>query len=319
MKLSRNTIFLLIFLILGAIAFLSLRNGNKSSFNDANFSLTDTAIITKIVMTPVEKGKATKPLKIEKGVNGKWVVNESAPVLEPQLHYFFKTLSLLKVKEKFKEKGNESAIKSLNDFHLKVEIYDKNSLLKSYHLGHEFKSHDGSIMRMQNSGSAYVVSIPGYKGYLNARFPIEPETWVENLIFEAKQEELTGVSVTHYAKPELSFTYTRENINSPWLLNGKPAASQTATNYFQSFKGKVYAESFADKKFPGKKEELLALGNAGIVFKLQYSDSKTRTLRLFEREDNKNNYFGWVEGEGNLLTIQHFVINRFLNPEGKPI
>ncbi|MBX7242010.1 MAG: hypothetical protein K1X92_09700 [Bacteroidia bacterium] len=320
MKSSRNNLFLFLFLVLlGLSAWYLLRNRGNSSFKEGEFAVTDTTAITRIMMTPVEKGQNKPPLTLEKNKEGKWILNGKYPVLEPQLHYFFKTLSQLKVKEKFKDKGNESAIKALNDFHLNVEIFAGASRMKAYQLGHEFKTHEGSIMRLQHSDVAYVVSVPGYKGYLNARFPLEPDAWRENVLFEAKPENLLSVTVTHHWKPEISFSFTRENINSLWMLNQKPAPAEVVNGYFSAYKGKVYAESFADAKFPGKKAELEALPHPDIDLTLKDSDGKIRTIHLFLRQENKNNYFGWVEGENQLLTIQHFVIDRYLTPSASPL
>ncbi len=320
MKSSRNNLFLfLLLIILGLTAWYLLRNGAKSSFKDGEFAVSDTASITRIMMTPMQKGKSNSPLILEKNTEGKWILNGQYPVLEPQLHYFFKTLAQLKVKEKFKDKGNESAIKALNDFHLNVEIFAGSSRIKAYQLGHEFKTHDGSIMRLQNADAAYVVSVPGYKGYLNARFPLELDAWRENVLFEAKPEKLVSVTVTHHWKPELSFSFKRDNINSSWTLNQNPAPSELVNQYFSAFRGKVYAESFAEAKFPGKKAELEALPHPDIELTLNDSDGKIRTIHLFLRQDNKNNYFGWIEGNNQLLTIQHFVIDRFLTPAAIPL
>ena len=318
MKSAKSNLFLLVFiLILGLAAFVLLKNGQKSSFKEGDFAVTDTASITKIVMTPVENNKGGVPLTLEKETEGKWMLNQKFPVLEPQLHYFFRTLAQLKVKEKFQEKGNESATKALDKFHVNVEVFDGTSRIKSYELGHEFKTHEGSIMRMQNSNTAFVVSIPGYKGYLNARFPMLLDDWKENLVFQAKSEQLVGVSVTHHWKSALSFSFTRENINSEWHLNDKPVEAKISDGYFRNFIGKVYAESLAEAKFPGKKEELAKRPNADIDYTLRYADGTAKTVKLFLREDNKNSFFAWVEGENQLFTVQHFVMDRFLNPGGK--
>ena len=47
-------------------------------------------------------------------------------------------------------------------------------------------------------------------------------------------------------------------------------------------------------------------------FELTFNEGQKRELLLYVRPDNANNYFGWIEGEDELITVQQFVFGPFL-------
>ncbi|MEO1588697.1 MAG: hypothetical protein AAFS00_15515, partial [Bacteroidota bacterium] len=45
---------------------------------------------------------------------------------------------------------------------------------------------------------------------------------------------------------------------------------------------------------------------------VRYKDGTSRDIYMYVREENPNNFFAWIEGEPELITVQHFVIDKFL-------
>ncbi|MCB0852270.1 MAG: hypothetical protein KDD63_08620, partial [Bacteroidetes bacterium] len=151
---------------------------------------------------------------------------------------------------------------------------------------------------------------------VNSRFAIDPKVWRENLLFVANPDKIKSVSIT-YPDPDRSFQLIRESAEDNWrLFASESKLDEGQLNaYLENFKGQINAESFATNDFPGKLEELK--GQApDVIFSVSYFDMEPRTIYLFEREDNRNNFFGWVEGDEELLTIQHFVFDKFLVDRG---
>ena len=224
---------------------------------------------------------------------------------------FFKTISQLKVREVLTDKGNATADAILKGYRVRVELYNKEGIMKAYDLGQEGKDHIGSLMRMADAKRAYIVEIPGFQGYLNGRFPLLLQAWEENLLFEWDYNKIVSVETKFQNKSKTSFLLKKE-ANNTFSLNGKVADSTKLNRYLRQYKGKIYAETFANAEFPGKKDEL-KVQTPDVTFKVQYQDGSQKSVVLFLRPDNNNSYFGWVEGENELLTVQHFVINRFLS------
>jgi hypothetical protein len=312
-KINPTWILLLLLLVVVSGYFMFVHNKGKTSFSEGDFAITDTTNVTKFVFSHVGKDKKQTAIIVEKTSDGTWRVNEKYPVLMPQLYHFFQTISQLKVRDKLTEAGNVNALKMIGNYHTLVEIYGKKGLLQSYQLGPESKDHKGTIMKKSSSDHAFIVSIPGTQGALNPRYPMDLVFWRENLLFISALKNVQAVEVKHTTRPEMSFRYERDNLNSSWTLNGKPAQAE---NYFRSFRGRVYAESFAAATYPGLLPKLQQQ-TPTIEYTVHYFEGAPRTIFLFDLPENKNSFLGWVKGENELLTIQHFVMDRFLNPEGR--
>lgn len=313
---NKTTLILLMVLIIGIIAYFCLtpKNVNTSLGNSSEFAMKDTAAITKIVISELVKDKTTKQVRVEKGEEGNWKLNNKYPVLEPQLHYFFKTLAQVKVKQKLTPQGNETAMTAINNSHTVVEIWIGKDVVKAYEIGPEAKDHDGSLARLKGEKEAFIVSIPGALGVLTNRFPIEEQIWRENLLFDARLEKIKEISVA-CKDASRSFSFTRGDSPRSWKKDGTTVDSLVWKPYLRHFTGKVYAESYATQQFPNKYMELKATP-PDFMLKITYLDGKMVKIPLYIRTDSNNSFFAWIEGDEQLLTVQHFVMDMFINPQG---
>lgn len=313
---NKTTLILAALFAIGLMAYfwLSPKNLNTSLGNTAEFSIQDTNVITRIVISEVEKNMPIKRLKMQKSATGEWKLNDKYRVLEPQLHYFFKTLSQVKVKQKLNIQGNVNAMKAINNGNITVELWAGEDKVKMYEIGPEAKDHDGSLARIKGAEEAFIVSIPGAVGVLTNRFPVEEAVWRENLLFDAHLEKIQEISLTCKDAAK-SFSFVRGNVANSWKKDGITVDSTVYKPYLRHFSRKIYAESYATQNFPTKYIELKAIP-ADFVLKITYLDGKTVKIPLYIRTDSNNSFFAWIEGDEQLLTVQHFVMDRFINPQG---
>ncbi len=316
LKNKNTTLILASILIVGVLAYyfwLMPKNVNTSLGDSAEFAIKDSTTITKISLATFEKDKQIKQVLLEKRANG-WQLNGKYAVLAPQLHYFLKTLSQVKVKQKLTEKGNENAMKAISNGNTTITIWAGEDLLKAYEIGPEAKDHDGSLARIKGHSEAFIVSIPGAVGVLTNRFPMEEQVWRENLLFDGQLEKIKEISLS-CKDASKSFSFTRGEAPNSWKKDGITVDSTVFKPYLRHFKRKVYAESFATEKFPTKYLELKPTP-PDFIFKITYLDGKIVKIPLYIRVDASNNFFAWIEGDEQLITVQHFVMDRFINPQG---
>lgn len=305
------TLILALVLILGIVAYIFfVPKSPKSSLKDSDFAILDTTLVAKIEMKEYQKDKVKRTFLLQKTNNG-WRVNDKYPALEPQVHLLLKTLTQVRVKEPLTPAANETALTWLANKHQQIEVLDKDgNVLKSYEIGPEAKDHMGSIMKLSGTDKAYVVSIPGVDGYLNGRYAMDEGLWRENLLFDGTEAKIKQI-IIEAKENAFSFSLQRTNAQSPWTVSGQKADSARIRRYLSAYTGKVYAETFAAPMYPTVYDELKNQ-TPDVRMQIVYWEGNPRIIRLYGRPDNKNSLFGWVEGENQLLTIQHFVIDKFL-------
>lgn len=302
--------------VLAALAVLAFFTVGKrdtlrtTSAEETNFALTDTASVSKITLTKMQQGKKVSEVVMTKeGKN--WRLNGEANVSEPQLKLFFKTISAIRVREKVNEKGQTTIQECMKENHVLVAFFKGNEKLKAYQVGMEGLNHVGSYLRMEGADNGYLVELPGLQGNLNGFFPTETTIWRENLLFDANLGNIQQVEAKFTRKTQLSLLLSREKSTSPWLVNGKPADSTKLKPFLAHFKGKIYFETIAHAKYPGKLQQLQTQ-LPDIIYTVTYFDGKKRVINLYLREETQENFFAFIEGENLLLTVQHFVMDKFL-------
>ncbi|MEZ4777293.1 MAG: hypothetical protein R3D00_29220 [Bacteroidia bacterium] len=307
------------YILIGVLAvamvcyYLFVFDRNESSLNpkDIAFAIDDTSAVKTIAMTKVINGEDIERIILDRLPNGTWQLDKKYPVFQPRINYLLKTMHLIHVKEKLIDEGINTAEHILELTHTRVEIYDQDGLIKSYLLGTEAKGSRGTLMKLKNARYPYIVEMPGLQGFINTHFTLDRTIWRENLLFDGHIDKIQRISLT-YPDPSKTVQLSREAIGSEWRLlgNESPLNPDNLEKYLSNFTRKVYAESFAGDTYPGKFEDLQGK-TPSVTFSLQYFSGENRTVYLFEREENPNNYFGWVEGNDELLTVQHFVFDKF--------
>ena len=167
-------------------------------------------------------------------------------------------------------------------------------------------------MKLEKATDAYVVELPGLQGYLNVYYSLDAGYWRENLLFHGALPYIRSISVS-YPKKAGTFELFREEEQGNWYLQGVEQGinKEALAAYLTHFTGKVYGETFVGEKYPGKLQSLRA-ETPDAILSIGLFSGETEKIFLFERQENPNNYFGWVDGQEELITVQHFVIDKFL-------
>ncbi len=288
---------------------------NSLDPRDIAFALPDTAAITRIVMDDQMNGKSLRRVELTKTATGNWVLNGQYPAFEPGIHRLMVTIAAIQVKEPLAEKGEKAGLQIIKLRRTLVELYGGKKLLKTYYLSTEAKDGRGSLMMMLKARHPYIVALPGHQGFINGFYSTDTTFWRENLLFSLNLDNLQSIQVQFPANAAASFELTRTDTLAPWKL--QPGDNlpdmQTLASYLSLFKGKMYAEAFVNQRFPGVKDSLEQQVTPTVNFSLKPFNGKARTLVLYSRgTDDPNNYFGWIKGEEELVTVQRYVIDKFL-------
>jgi hypothetical protein len=214
---KKNKIILVILLIL-VIAAAALVLTNKTSTlrtSESAFAIKDTASVTKIFIAD----KNNNEILLVKDTSGSWLVNGSK-AMPAKVTSFLKTLMDLEVRNPVPLIARNNVITRMAAIAKKVEIcqvqpminlfnviklFPREKLVKTYYVGDVTQDNQGTFMLMEGAEEPYVVHIPGFRGFIAARYSALEYEWRDYTVFHAGIGEIRSVKVEFPAEPQQSY------------------------------------------------------------------------------------------------------------------
>lgn len=308
---KKTTVILLVVLaaLIGAyFAFVHKWHGP-----DNEFHVTDSNTIGKVQISKVHEGADVERVILTRQGDDSWTVNDSFPASQAQVGDFLQILAQIRVKEPISDKAQATSLSLLKQNHTRVVISDRDGgTLRDYLIGPTNNPQSANIYKMAWSDHCYMVSKPGMDGYVSIYYSTRELDWRDKAIWNLKGSELTMVSAI-YSRDTLGQSFVLSQRDGKWQLLSpdSPADPGRVSTYMSLFNGKVNAESYAALQYPEMMDSLKRrLPDARLT--LQDVKGKRTDLLLFARPDVTANFFAYIEGKNELLTVQHFVIDPFL-------
>jgi hypothetical protein len=288
---KKNGIILVITLVLALAAlalYLTNRRGTiKKELKD--FAVKDTGSVDRIFLAD----RRGRKILLERNPDNTWTLNKKYKARPDGVKTLLYTMYNLDVKSPVAKAAHNTIIKQLAASGVKVEIYLKGKLEKTYYVGGTTQDQLGTFMLLEDSSTPFVMHIPGFNGFLNTRYQTDELGWRDKSIFRYGQEDITGITVINHGKPASSFRIEKENNEyvlrdtAGRALGGDPLKVKS---YVASYKN-VHAEDIiADSP-----DSVLRTKPA---FTLEVTDrnKKVKTLRLY----HKPNHAGHIDEKGRL-------------------
>lgn len=333
---KKNLILLIILAVLGGVAWYAWKSDAPGTLSDeplADFTIEDTASITKIFITDVQQNSVT----LER-VPGQrlWKLNSKYFAKQSSTDLLLKTFKRMKVRSSVPYKAKENVLRIMAASGRKVEVYaGGDEPVKIYYVGTSTQDHNGTHMVLEVPGigrspEPYIVYMEGFTGYLTTRFHANEEEWRYTGIFEFPELNISDVQVKFNEAPSYSFhiTYGGGNNLALYDLGGNriPAFDTSALkNYFLLYK-KVHFESFNSFLSPMQED---SLKRTTPSFSLEVTDNSNNRKRvdLFWKKASKEvldengkpfpmdlEYMYGVTDDGDVVLCQHFVFDPLLQP-----
>lgn len=226
---NKKTIVLLASLLLVVVIYFVLRRntGNTLTGSDRNFEFASTDQIDKVFIV----NKQTRDyVLLKKTGRNEWSVNDSFKANVYQLDILFETFRKIRVKRPASKHEINHIKKTIALSGTKVEIYEKGSLSKVFYVGGNTSDEMGTFFLMENAKEPYVCHIPGFNGYLNARFYTKTEAWRSKSIFKLKDNEIKTVDLKWAEMPAESFSINNEGKEPELQIGGQSQANNTGIN-----------------------------------------------------------------------------------------
>ncbi len=332
-------------IILAAAAVVLIMQNRAGTLRSevANFVIDDTASVTKIFMADMRGNEVL--LKEEKP--GFWTLNDSLKARKEGVELLLNTMQRLAVKAPVSKSSYNTIIKRLAAASTKVEIYqivprinisniielfphEKKTMV--YYVGPATPDNMGTFMLKEGSDTPFVVYIPGFKGYVSARYTAYVSDWRDHTIFARKPDQISAIQVEFPQQPDESFRidkYSDQDVKLSQLATGKEFEGFDTTRVID------FINAYRNIRFEVSYEDITSEFQDSITSQppvniIQLTDTNGNTTKvttyrranIAQQEDLEGNLFphdvnrlyAWLEKEKELVIIQYFVFDPITRP-----
>ncbi len=339
-QMNKNKIVLVIMVVLITIALsFVLTEKNSTLFgSNSNFAVRDTANIVKIYMAD----KNNQSVLFERGEKG-WILNGTGVAHKKNVEMLLNTLKSLDVKYPVPEKAHDNVIKVMAGNSIKVEVYKNDYRIhlgqlklfpyvnkaRTYFVGGATQDNQGTYMLMEGAERAFVVTMPGFRGFVAARFTTNPKDWLSHEIFRIPYNRIAEVKIEspvqtnkNYQIRKLEEGYEIMSLDNRQILGSYDTVA--LYTFLDAFKNINY-ESLLDD-MPEKKVDSILNSEPVYVISVKETNGEehqVKTYRMYSRYDQEEIYgfkpeydldrmYAWDNHQ--MMMIQYFVFDKITRP-----
>lgn len=304
---------LIVLLIILTLVLILLRTRSPFGRNNTSFATESEKEITKIDLST---GKQRIVLE-KKGEN--WVINGNYETRKSGVLFIIRILKEMKIKSPVSSELFKTEISDKGIEPVKVKVYEKRRLIKSFLVYKTSSNSFGNIMKMREGSKPFIVYVPGNEGDIGSAFTLNELFWKPYTVFNFLPSEITSVSFENFADTASSFTLLTKNHK--YILKGgnkNLAGWDTAlvARYLTYFV-RVPFESWA---LDMSKEEQRAVEAGRSLYKITVNtqEGKKIALTLWERmsENSKtpdsDRLLGKTEERDELFIMRYFDVDPIL-------
>jgi len=175
---------------------------NRSPFGKGNssFSTEPEKEITK-----VELSDSRQKLIIEK-TGGNWLLNGKTETRKSGVLFITRILKEIKIKSPVSQELFDTEITAKGIKPVKVKVYEKRKLIKSFLVYKTRSNIYGNIMKIREGTKPFIVYVPGYDGDIGSAFTLNELFWQPYSVFNLLPSEIESVDLENLSDTANSFS-----------------------------------------------------------------------------------------------------------------
>jgi len=327
----KNLLYLFLLITLCSMSYFFVYKKPTTTFDKQKtaFAITNPEVLEKVVITDFDGRIA----KLERQNKEDWSINNRYITRPDAMSMLFKTLEKVRTNYPVPKSAEENVMKMLKERPTKVELYDKNGLVKTIIMSGYTNDQKGTYMMLEGSDQAYVTHIPGFDGYLSRRFFTNIEEWRSREVFDYKPFDVRKIRMEYPNKPEMSFelTFTPSDkfevtsLKTPPLQTDNPLHRIFATEFLNSFNN-IHVEAFNNdfslkdsilRETPICKINITDLDNKTKEMTIYPMFLTERSKKMFDNQGNpmkydSDRYYAVLNEERDFAVIQNHVFGKLL-------
>lgn len=323
-----------IIIVVGLLGFFAYKLATKQSGSQlasealSDFEVKDTASINKLVITDTEGSDGSTLIR---GAEG-WTLESGACVQQHLVHTMLETIKYIKVKSPVPEGSIANVNKSLATHHVKMEIYVKDKLAKTWFIGDPTQDQYGTYMLLKDpekgkSPEPFIMHLPNMYGNLSTRFIADPKLLGCTEVFSYDPIEIQSVEVTIPDSSHLNFKVVALDDNLFSVMNNQTKLEKFDTTLVRSYLLDYRKIHFENHNYNLSEANLDSLKKSTPFYKIKVTDKKGKTnqVKIYRRKynyeklglDGKPMEFDqdriWLElNDGTIVVAQYYVFGKLM-------
>lgn len=274
----------------------------------------------KTEVTRIEFGDGKNTLTLEKNGDA-WFINKNLETRKTSILFILKILTEMKIKspvtpELFNKEIIETGIEPL-----KVRVFEKGKLIKSFLVYKTGSNKFGNIMKLRENSKPFIVFIPGNEVEIGSAFTMNELFWQPYTVFSNLPSDIYSVAVENMADTISSFMIKNENSRLRLFNNGGELTGWDSSRIIRylSYFAHVPFESWA---LSLSAEEKRSIEKEDPLYKIIVVTTQgvRKVVRLWKRSVDENNVtkpdtdrlWAKTEGSAEIFVIRYIDIDPLL-------
>lgn len=331
-------------IVLAIVALLVVNQNRKSTLRDdvSAFAIDDTASVTKIFMADMRGNEVL----LEKVRPGKWTLNDTLGARIEGVELLLNTMQRLAIQSPVSKSSYNSVVTRLATNATKVEIYQmvpridifgiglftREKLTKTYYVGHSTPDNLGTFMLMEGAEVPFVVDLPGFRGFVAARYSPRYSDWRDHTVFRTPPVRLQSITMEFPGQPGESYRIEKTGPNKVQLIGlktGKPIEGYDpgrVVDLVNTFKDLRFEsvlekpdEAFRDSIVASQPLHIITVTDTTGVSKTVKTFRRPNVAGQFDLEGNplpwdSNRFYALLPENEELVMVQYFVFDPATRP-----
>jgi hypothetical protein len=343
MKKNRLALLLTLVLLLLTLTLVVTNRTSTLDRKETSFAVSDTAAITKIFIADMDTNQV---LLERKGLT--WNLNGQHPAQSRKIDLLLNTMMKLRVRAPVSQAGHNTVISRMSGISVKVEVYQivplinlfdriklfpREKKVKTYYVGDATKDNMGTFMLMEGAKTAYIVYLPGFRGFVSSRFTAFADDWRDHVVFRHSLGNIRSVKMEFNADKEQGFLLEAQEMNNYKLTR---LSDMHQTTSFDTLRVLNYLTSFSDIRFEAllnnkmprpQKDSILA---SPFMHRITLTDmsGKQTVVTTFEKRAtydprqvdyefvpvDLDRLYGLVNDDKDFVLMQYYTFDKVLRP-----
>ncbi len=284
---NKRWIFLLVLIVLGALAWILHKRNTKSTLAGplSDFAITDTASVDRIFISD-QKGVSIDLRR----AGHRWTVNGSFIAKQNDVDMLLRTFARVEVRSPVPKSTEPMVLRTMAAASKRVEIYQGGRKpSKIWIVGHGTKDHYGTYMILEKpdqgrSSTPFIMGLSGFTGILGPRFHTGLDDWRSTTVTDFPDlYEIATLEVEHPQMPRES--YRIENLEGGKArftdLQGQPIELDTmlARAAFLSFQKLNY--EYIERNLTAQQKDSLLNTSPNHIVRLTTRDGEKNEMKFW--------------------------------------